>query len=84
MNLQKLWFWLSNIAFALVWLSLLVRTLRHWNAVPVASHFWLVDLNAIFLLLWAYLLREKNSPTCIAIASFALLAAMRTALLASL
>ncbi len=74
MNLRKLWFVIANAAFGLAWLTLCVLTVQRWYGLPQDSHFWAPGSLAMFLLLWFYMLREKNSTLSVVAAALALFA----------
>jgi len=74
MNLRRLWFVMANAAFLSSWLTLCVLAIRHWPKLPPDSHVWAPGSAAMFLLLWLYMIREKNSTLSIVTAALALLA----------
>lgn len=78
-NIRRLWFVMANAAFLLGWFALCVLTVRHWRELPADSHFWNPVCAAAFLLLWFYMLKEKNSTLSIATAVVVLLASIKMA-----
>jgi hypothetical protein len=79
MALRKLWFMLANVAFGLCWFTYCGLAVYRWHNLVPDSHFWLPLGVAMFLLLWFYLIREKNSTLSIATAVLAMLASMKVA-----
>jgi multisubunit Na+/H+ antiporter MnhF subunit len=57
---NKILFVLSNVAFAISWLSLCVRLIQHWHTIDRAVRADVEYLAFIFLFLWIYLLLEKT------------------------
>lgn len=79
MRYRKLWYVIANCAFLLCWIFLSVLTARRWHRLAADSHFWAIALIGMFLLLWFYMLREKNSTLTIAAGVIALLASTKLA-----
>lgn len=68
---------MAHAAFLLSWFALSVLTIRRWHNLPAESHFWAPGSICMFLLLWFYMLREKNSTLATVAAALALLATTR-------
>jgi hypothetical protein len=79
MKLRRLWLIMANTAFGLCWAMLLGLAMRHWHELAPESHYWTPLCAAMFLLLWFYMIREKNSTLSIATAVLALLASIKMA-----
>jgi len=77
MKLRRLWLVMAHAAFLLSWFALSVLTIRRWHNLPAESHFWAPGSICMFLLLWFYMLREKNSTLATVAAALALLATTR-------
>jgi hypothetical protein len=78
-RIGKALFVLGNLLFAVSWVDLLVRAVRHWHVMSTTVQRDASYLLAMSLLLWLNLLRERSSGLCLSIAAFAFLGAVNFA-----
>jgi hypothetical protein len=73
-KLSRVSYLTANTAFLLTWLSFCTRTVVRWQGSTPTSEFWAAGCAAMFLLLWFYMLREKNSTLAVVTMMLTLLA----------
>lgn len=76
---RRVWYFIANSAFLLCWALLCALTVRQWHEITAGSRFYAPIAIAAFLVLWSYMLREKNGTSSIAVAAVALLASLKMA-----
>jgi len=72
---KKIQFAVVNVAALVLVVALCVRLIRRWTITSGDFHYWAIGLLIVFALLWASLLREKNSPMSLGTAALVLFAA---------